>query len=179
MGKGKRSKTSKLVPEEIIEGKIFLIRGKKVMLDRDLADLYEVSTKALNQAVKRNIERFPDMFMFKLNKDEKNELVTFCDRFKLLKHSSSLPYAFTEQGVAMLSSVLKSQRAIQVNIQIMITFTRLREIILSHKDLQREIENMEKKYDHQFKVVFEAIKQLLTPPEVKPKKQIGFYRYND
>ncbi len=171
----KEAATSALVLQDRIEKKIFLSRGKKVMLDRDLAELYEVSTKALNQAVKRNIERFPDIFMFQLTKKEKDKLVTNCDRFKLLKHSSSLPYAFTEQGVAMLSSVLKSKRAIQVNIQIMITFTKIRELLATHKDLQRKIENMESKYDEQFKIVFEAIRQLLEPPlPEKPKGRIGF-----
>ncbi len=164
-----------VVLQERIEKKIFLSRGKKVMLDRDLAGLYEVSTKALNQAVKRNIERFPDIFMFQLTSKEKDELVTNCDRFKLLKHSSSLPYAFTEQGVAMLSSVLKSKRAIQVNIHIMITFTKIRELLATHKDLQRKIEDMESKYDEQFKIVFETISQLLEPPiPEKPKGRIGF-----
>jgi len=175
MKKRKEAKTSRLVPEESIEGKILLIRGKKVMLDRDLASLYEVSTKRLNEQVKRNKKRFPEDFMFQLTKEEKNELVANCDRFELLKHATTLPYVFTEQGVAMLSSVLKSERAILVNIQIMRTFTKLRVILMSHKDLQRKIEDMEKKYDHQFKVVFEAIKQLLTPPEKKPKRRIGFH----
>lgn len=107
---------SKLIPVEVIEKRIFLIRGCKVMIDRDLAELYLVKTMVLNQAVKRNMERFPEGFMFKLTAKEKNELITNCDRFAILKHSSFLPYAFTEQGVAMLSSVLKSRRAIQVNI---------------------------------------------------------------
>jgi hypothetical protein len=109
------------------------------MLDRDLADLYGVSTKALNQAVKRNGRRFPPDFMFQLSKEEKGELVTNCDRFKKLKHSSVLPRAFTEQGVAMLSSVLKSQRAIEVNIAIMRTFVRLREMLASHSELARKL----------------------------------------
>ena len=108
------------------------------MLDRDLAKLYKVSTKALNQAVKRNSEHFPNIFMIQLTCDEKKELVTNCDRLKLMRHSSKLPYVFTEQGVAMLSSVLKSKRAILVNIQIIVTFTRLREIMMNHKDLHRK-----------------------------------------
>lgn len=111
--------------------------------------------------------------MFQLTDEEKDKLVTKCDRFKLLKHSSSLPHAFTEQGVAMLSSILKSKTAIQVNIQIMITFTKLREIVLTHKDLQRKIDAMERKYDQQFKVVFDAMRKLLEPPP-KPKRVIGF-----
>jgi len=163
-----------IVPAEIIEQKILLLRGKKVMLDRDLATLYGVETKMFNRAVKRNIERFPDDFMFQLTKEEYNELLRY--QFGTLKrgqHSKYLPYAFTENGVAMLSSVLNSKRAIQVNIQIMRTFTKIRELIATHKDLQKKIEDMEKKYDHQFKVVFDAIKQLLAKPEPK-KKKIGF-----
>jgi hypothetical protein len=175
MGKKKKPAVVGLIPQETIEGKILLIRGKKVMLDRDLAVLYKVSTKALNQAVKRNIERFPDMFMFQLNNNEKNELVTICDRFEALKHSTSLPYAFSEQGVAMLSGVLKSERAIKVNIQIMITFTKLREIAATYKDIQRKIEAIEKKYDGQFKVVFTALKKLMDPSPAKPKRKIGFH----
>ncbi len=150
-----------VVPVEIIQNKIFLIRGHKVILDTDLAELYGVLTKRLNEQVKRNIRRFPGDFCFQLTDQEKNELVANCDRFKLLKHSTSNPYAFTEQGVAMLSSVLHSDRAIEVNIQIMRVFVRLKELMLSHKDLARKIEDLERKYDKQFVVVFEAIKQLL------------------
>ncbi len=163
---------SDLVPQEIIESKILLLRGKKVMLDRDLAVLYEVETRGLNKAVKRNIDRFPEDFMFQLTNDEFDNL-KFHFGTSSWGGTRKLPYAFTENGVAMLSSVLNSQRAIQVNIQIMRTFTRLREILLSHKDLQKKIEDMEKKYDAQFKVVFDAIKQLMIPPEPK-KKKIGF-----
>lgn len=167
-------KTGQIIPQEIIENKILSIRSKKVMLDKDLATLYKVETKMLNRAVKRNLERFPDDFMFRLSKEE----------FKNLKFhfgTSSwggqryLPYVFTENGVAMLSSVLNSKRAVQVNIQIMRTFTKLREMLLTHKDLRQKIEEIEKKYDYQFKVVFEAIKQLLEPPQ-KSKKKIGFLR---
>jgi phage regulator Rha-like protein len=163
---------SDLVPQEIIESKILLLRGKKVMLDRDLAVLYEVETRGLNKAVKRNIDRFPEDFMFQLTNDEFDNL-KFHFGTSSWGGTRKLPYAFTENGVAMLSSVLNSQRAIQVNIQIMRTFTRLREILLSHKDLQKKIEDMEKKYDHQFKVVFDAIRQLMAPPEPK-KRKIGF-----
>ena len=115
--------------------------------------------------------------MIQLTCDEKKELVTNCDRLKLMRHSSKLPYVFTEQGVAMLSSVLKSKRAILVNIQIIVTFTRLREIMMNHKDLHRKIESMERKYDHQFRVVFEAIKKMLEPPPVT-KRQIGFHSHD-
>ncbi len=146
------------------------------MLDRDLALLYEVETKALNQAVKRNISRFPEDFMFQLNKEEtaalsRSQFVTL-EKGRNIKY---LPHVFTEQGVAMLSSVLNSERAIQVNIQIMRTFTKLREMLLTHKELQKKIEHMERKYDHQFKIVFDAIKQLIAHPETGRKK-IGFRR---
>jgi hypothetical protein len=163
-----------LVPEEIIESKILLIRGKKVMLDRDLAVLYGVETKTLKQAVKRNPKRFPEDFMFELTQEELNNWRSQIVTSKADKMGLRYPtYAFTENGVAMLSSVLNSERAIIVNIQIMRTFTRLREIIASHKELARKLEAMEKKYDSQFKVVFEAIRQLMAPP-IKPKRKIGF-----
>ena len=163
-----------IVPAEIIEQKILLIRGKRVMLDKDLTALYGVETKVLNQAVKRNIKRFPDDFMFQLNWEEASELSR--SQFVTLKKGKNikyLPYAFTENGVAMLSSVLNSERAITVNIQIMRTFTRIREMLAANKDLARRLDELENKYDAQFKVVFDAIKQLLAKPEPK-KKKIGF-----
>jgi len=146
------------------------------MLDRDLAKLYEVETKVLNQAVKRNSERFPEDFMFQLAKEEmrnwKSQFVTSkSERMGLRKR----PFAFTENGVAMLSSVLHSRRAIQVNIQIMRTFTRLREMLLNHEDLRRKIEEMERKYDQQFQIVFKAIKELLGSYEKRSRKKIGFH----
>jgi len=163
------------IPQEVIANKIFLIRGQRVMLDRYLAGLYGVPTKVLNQAVKRNVKRFPDDFMFQLTKEEfkhwRSQFVTSnSDRMGLRR----APYAFTEQGIAMLSSVLNSERAIMANIQIMRTFVKIKEMIMTHKDLQRKIEGMEKKYDGQFRVVFEAIKQLIKE-EQKPKKTIGFH----
>ncbi|NQU16922.1 MAG: ORF6N domain-containing protein [Candidatus Saganbacteria bacterium] len=163
------------MPIERIENKIFVIRKHKIMIDRDLAELYQVSTKALNQAVKRNKNRFPKEFMFRLAKEEKNELVTNCDRLAMLKHSSVLPYVFTEHGVAMLSSVLNSKRAIKINILIMKTFIKLRELISSHKDILQKIDSLEKKYDGQFRLVFDAIRNLMLPPE-KSKRKIGFLR---
>jgi len=166
-----------LISLEVIEQKILMIRGHRVMLDRDLAGLYEVSTKALNQAVKRNLESFPDDFMFCLSEAEKKEVVTICDHLAVIKYSSQLPYAFTEQGVAMLSSVLKSKRARQVNIQIMRAFVKLRQLLNSHRDLARKLEELEKKYDAQFKSVFDAIKMLMAPPpETDPghRKITGF-----
>lgn len=164
-----------LVPMERIESKIFLIRGEKVMLNRDLADLYGVTTGNLNKAVKRNLERFPEDFMFQLNKEEYDSLRFQFGILKRGEHSKYLPYAFTEQGVAMLSSVLNSKRAILVNIQIMRAFTKLRKMLASHEDLRRKVEAMEKKYDAQFKVVFDAIKSLMSPL-TKEQKKIGFVR---
>ena len=162
-----------LIPQEIIEGRIFILRGKKVMLDWDLGALYQVPTKRLNEQVKRNRRRFPPDFMFRLGAEEMSELVAKCDRFARMKHSSSRPYAFTENGVAMLSSVLNSERAIDVNIQIMRTFTKIRELLGTHADLRRRLEEMETKYDYQFKAVFDAIKSLISGPD-KNAKRIGF-----
>ena len=165
-----------VVPQQLIENKILIVRGKKVMLDRDLAMLYGVETRALNQAVRRNMKRFPEDFMFRLTAGEmkiwKSQIVISNKEKMGLRRR---PYAFTENGVAMLSSVLNSDRAITVNIQIMRTFTKLREMLSTHKKLQQKIEKMEKKYDHQFKIVFDAIKELIESPQ-KPRKRIGFLR---
>jgi hypothetical protein len=160
-----------LVPVELVEKKILMIRGEKVILDRDLAELYSVETRVLNQAVTRNRKRFPEDFMFPLTREEIRNISQIVISSKI-KHSKNV-FAFTEQGVAMLSSVLNSDRAIEVNIQIMRAFVKLREMIASHADLARKLEALEKKYDDNFKVVFEAIRALMTPPE-KPKKKIGF-----
>ena len=165
---------STLIPIERVEQAIYLIRGQKVMLDRDLAALYGVETKVLNQAVKRNATRFPEDFMFRLSSEEKNELVTICDRFETLKHSTAFPFAFTEQGVAMLSGVLKSDRAIEVNIAIMRTFVKLRQMLESNEELSRRLEELESKYDDQFRMVFDAIRELMIPPEPE-KRPIGFH----
>ncbi|MFH1561909.1 MAG: ORF6N domain-containing protein [Nitrospirota bacterium] len=167
-----------LILQETIEQKIFLIRGHKVMIDRDLAELYGVETKYLNRQVKRNIERFPEEFMFNLTTEEKNELVTICHRFRTMKHSSALPFAFTEHGVAMLASVLKSERAIKISISIIKAFVKLREIISTHKEFVyklNELEGKTEKHDTQIQAIFEAIRQLMTPTE-KPKRRIGFYK---
>ncbi|OGW22591.1 MAG: DNA-binding protein [Nitrospirae bacterium GWA2_46_11] len=163
---------SSMIPQQIIESKILLLRGKKVMLDKDLAVLYGVETRDLNKAVKRNIDRFPEDFMFQLSDEEFKNLI-FHFGTSSWGGTRKLPYAFTGNGVAMLSSVLNSKRAIHVNIQIMRTFTRIREMLISNTELARKIEALEKKYDSQFKVVFDAIRQLMTPPETK-KKKIGF-----
>jgi hypothetical protein len=163
-----------LIPAEVIERRIFLIRGEKVMIDRDLAQLYGVETKVLNQAVRRNKDRFPDNFMFQLTKQERDEVVTICDHLSDLKFSYQMPYAFTEQGVAMLSSVLRSKRAIQVNIQIMNTFVALRRMLADNKALAQRLDELERKYDAQFKVVFDALRKLIAPPD-PPKRPIGFH----
>lgn len=159
-------------PAEVIEKRIFLIRCHKVMLDFHLAPLYGVSTKRLKEQVRRNLARFPSDFMFQLTPEEfdilRSQIAT--SSWGGRRYS---PYAFTEQGVAMLSSVLNSERAIQVNIEIMRAFVKLREILSTHKELARKLEELERKYDTQFKIVFEAIRQLMKPPE-KPKRKIGF-----
>jgi hypothetical protein len=162
------------IPQERIERRILLIRGQKVMLDADLAELYNVDTKVLNQAVKRNLERFPRDFMFRL---AKKELAGLRSQFVTSNEGRggrrSSPYAFTEQGVAMLSSVLHSPRAVKVNIAIMRAFVKLREILASHRQLARKLEEMESRYDSQFSAVFNAIRELMEPP-VKPRRRIGF-----
>jgi len=164
-----------LIPQERIQDRIYLIRGQKVMVDSDLAGLYGVETKVLNQAVRRNIKRFPEDFMFQLTKEESNSLRSQFVTLKRGQHSKYLPYAFTENGVAMLSSVLNSARAIQVNIQIMRTFTRLRELLATHKDLRQKVEQMEKRLDQLPRVIFHIIRSLLAPKtKVKRIGKIGF-----
>ena len=177
---------SDAITAEIIAARIIELRDKKVMIDRDLAKLYGVKVKRLNEQVKRNIKRFPDDFMFQVTKEESDSLRSHLaasnsrSQIATLKQGKNikyLPYVFTEQGVAMLSSVLNSERAIQVNILIMRAFTKLREILLTHKDLAIKIETLERKYaehDQTIKTIFGAIKQLLEPPPVKPKPRIGF-----
>jgi hypothetical protein len=160
------------IPVERIEKAILLIRGEKIILDSTLAEMYGVETKQLKRAVRRNINRFPSDFMFELTKEEFDGL-----RYQFGTSNRGgaryRPMAFTEQGVAMLSSILNSNRAIEVNILIMRAFVRLRGMISTHKELLRKLEDMEKKYDEQFQVVFEAIRQLMTPPE-RERKKIGF-----
>ena len=159
---------------EFIESKIFLIRGQKVMLSGHLAELYEVEPRSLVQAVKRNIERFPEDFMFQLNPEEfaslKSQIVT--SSWGGVRRAA--PYAFTEQGVSMLSSVLRSARAIHVNIEIIRAFVRLRQMLASNVELSRKLATLEKKYDIQFKAVFDAIRELMAPLEPKKKRPIGF-----
>lgn len=209
-----KAKSLPIIPEDRIVGKIYLIRGEKVMFDRDLAALYGVKVRTLNQAVRRNIKRFPDDFMFQLNKQESDLFLRFQNgtsnsdstfsRFQfgtlnenlksqivtskkaessrsqivILKRGSNIkyfPFVFTEQGIAMLSSVLHSDRAIQVNIQIMRTFTQMRKMLISHKELREKIEKMERKYDGNFRVIFDVIKRLLkSDPKDSELKIIGF-----
>jgi len=162
-----------LVPIELIASKIYLIRDIKVMLDKDLAELYGVETKLLKQAVRRNIDRFPSDFMFELTKGENQSLRSQNVTLKRGQHSKYLPFAFTEHGVLMLSTVLNSERAVQVNIQIMRTFTKLREALLDNKDLRKELEELKQVSEERFRIVFETLDQLLTI-ESKPKKKIGY-----
>ena len=166
-----------LVPGAAIEQKIFLIRGKRVMIDRDLAELYDVETKYLNRQVRRNKERFPEDFMFQLMPNERDELVTNWHRFESMKHSSVLPYAFTEHGVAMLASVLNSGIAVKISIVIIKTFVKLREVLSTHKELTYklvELEHKIEKHDEDIQAIFEAIRNLMAPPPIRPKPQIGF-----
>lgn len=178
-----------LIVSEIIEQKIYLIRGQKVMLDRDLAMLYGVPTKRLNEAARRNKKRFPDDFAFRLTWEENNRLrsqiATLTENLKSQIVTSNQkntdiyrPYAFTEQGVAMLSSVLNSDRAIQVNIQIIRTFIKLRKLLATHADLLKKIEAIERGYDRQFRIVFEILKELREEPKKKIKR-IGFQPKNE
>ena len=164
---------------QVIQNKICEVREQKVMLDFDLAQLYEVENRALKQAVKRNIERFPPDFMFQLSKKEWNEVITNCDNLpENLKFSPATPFAFTEQGVAMLSSILRSKKAIDVNISIMRAFVLVRRYALSHKDLTEKLKELEEKYDKQFNDVYEAINYLLQKDkqeiEWKERRRIGF-----
>ena len=163
---------------QAIEPRILLLRGQRVMLDSDLADLYQVEVKALNQAVRRNPARFPADFMFRLTWDEaersRSQIVTLKGVSGRGRNIKYLPYAFTEQGVAMLSSVLKSERAVQVNVEIMRAFVRLRGLIGENRELARRLDELESRYDRQFKVVFDAIRELMVPPPAAPKRRIGF-----
>lgn len=161
------------IPAERIESRIYLLRGHKVMLSPDLAELYGVEPRALVQAVKRNLERFPADFMFQLSDQEFENLKSQIVISSWGGLRRATPYAFTEQGVAMLSSVLRSKRAVMVNVEIMRAFVRLRQMLSAHADLARKLAALEKKYDAQFKVVFDAIRELMTPPAGK-KRPIGF-----
>ncbi len=168
------------VPVEVVAHRILLIRGEKVMLDADLAELYGVPTKALNQAVKRNIDRFPDDFMFQLSKSEKDEVVTNCDHLASLKFSRTLPFAFTEHGALMLGNVLKSGRAIEISLLVVRTFVQLRQMLSTHKDLAAKLEALERKvgsHDQAIAGLIDAIRQLMVPP-ASSKRPIGFITGN-
>jgi len=157
-----------------VEGLIYLIRGERVILDQNLAELYGVDTKVLVQAVHRNIKRFPTDFMFQLSNREFSALRSQIVTSKGRGGRRTAPYAFTEHGVAMLSSVLRTERAVEVNIQIVRTFVRLRRIIQSYSELAEKLSSIEQKYDAQFKVVFDAIRQIMGDAKIPPKQQIGF-----
>jgi hypothetical protein len=169
---------------QTIQSRIYEIRSQKVMLDFDLAEMYEVETRVLKQAVRRNAYRFPEDFMFELTKKEWQELITICDNLpEGIKFSPASPFAFTEQGVAMLSSVLKSKKAVEVNIAIIRTFVLVRQYALSHKDLTKKLKKLERKYNKQFKDVYEALNYLLKKDkqeiEQRERKRIGFKRNNE
>ena len=174
------SENISLIPMERIERAILFIRGEKVMLDRDLAEIYGVETKALNRAVKRNASRFPSDFMFQLTaKEAANLRCQFGTSSFQYGGRRYLPYAFTEHGALMLANVLNSERAAQTSVQVVRVFVRLRQMLSSNAELARKLESLEKKYDAQFKVVFDAIRQLMSPP-AKPKREIGFHaKYDD
>ena len=160
---------------EEVAPRILRIRGQNVILDMDLAALYGTSTKAFNQAVKRNAGRFPGEFMFRLTDAEKQEVVTNCDHLRRLKYSPTLPHAFTEYGAIMAANVLNSSRAVEVSVIVVRTFIKLRQLLATHADLARKLDTLEQRYDAQFKVVFDAIRQLMAPEPTRRGK-IGFRR---
>lgn len=167
------SKGLAIIPSERIENTILVLRGEKVILDADLALLYGTTTKRLNEQVKRNLDRFPDDFMFQLSETEKAEVVANCDHLKKLKFSANRPRAFTEHGVIMVANVLNNKRAIHTSVQIVRAFVKLRQVLSSNAELRRKLSELEGRYDEQFKVVFKAIRQLITSPPTKTKP-IGF-----
>jgi hypothetical protein len=171
------TKSGAIVPIERVDSRILLLRGHRVMLDADLAEVYGTTTKALNQAVKRNRERFPAEFMFQLNRREKEDVVTNCDHLRKLKYSPNLPFAFTEHGAVMLASVLNSPIAVQASIAVVRAFIRLREILAAHKELAHKLDQLEERieeHDEEITAIFEAIRELMQPAE-KPGKRIGFH----
>jgi len=175
MGRARKEEsTMELIAVHRIERSILWIRAQRVMLDADLALLYGVPTKVLNQAVRRNRERFPKDFMFRLTRKEKAKVVTDCDHLARMKFSATLPQAFTEHGAIMLASVLNSPKAIEVSLQVVRTFVRLREILTSHAELSRRLDEMEKRHDRRFTQVFAALRELLEAPVPPAQKRIGF-----
>jgi len=172
-----KSEGGLIIPDQIVMSKILLIRGKKVVIDRDLAELYGVNTKRLNEQVKRNAKRFPEDFMYQLTEKEKAEVVANCDHLKNLKYSPQLPYVFTEHGAVMLASILNSDRAIEVNIQIVRIFTKMREMIMTNQDILLKLEKLESKvteHDGDIQEVFKYLKQMLIPAEQVNRRRIGF-----
>jgi phage regulator Rha-like protein len=164
---------TKIIPLERIQDRILLIHGHKVMIDADIAELYGVTTKRLNEQVKRNRERFPEDFMFQLDREEKAEVVANCDHLSRLRFSATLPFVFTEHGAIMVANVLNSKRAVEMSVYVVRAFIKLREILTTHKDLANKLQRLEKKYDNQFKVVFDALRDLMAPPKSELRK-IGF-----
>ena len=171
MGSATRTASTPVRP---LEARIILVRGERVMIDADLAAVYGVPTKALNQAVKRNPRRFPADFAFRLSAAEKSEVVTNCDHLARLRFASARPYAFTEHGAIMAANVLNSRRAVELSVEVVRAFARLREMVASHKDLAKRLNELESRYDRQFKAVFDAIRELMRPPDPKTKRKIGF-----
>jgi ORF6N domain len=161
-------------PLEKITARVLCIRSQRVLMDADLAELYGVTTKVLNQAVKRNLIRFPEDFMFQLTAIEKAELVTNCDHLANMRFSRTLPYAFTEHGAIQAANVLNSRQAIESGVHVVRAFVRLRQMLISNADLARKLAALEMKYDSEFKIVFAAIRELMMPPEPKKKRPIGF-----
>jgi hypothetical protein len=167
-----------LIQADVLQQRILFIRGQKVMIDSDLAEVYNVSTKALNQAVKRNSDRFPADFMFQLTQAEKDRVVTDCDHLKKLKFAASLPYAFTEHGAIMIAAVLNSPVAVAASIQVVRAFVSLRKMLASNVELARKLATLERKYDTQFRVVFDTIREMMESPLSK-KRKIGFNRVEE
>lgn len=170
------------ISSDVLAGRIFLIRGQKVMIDRDLAQLYGVETKYLNRQVKRNLKRFPSEFMFQLTRQEKEDVVTIWHHLKAIKFSHTRPFVFTEHGVAMLATVLNSERAVAVSINIIKAFIKLREMIVSHKLLGEKLEDLERKvgkHGREIKIILDAIRQMMAPPPEKPKNPIGFHPHRE
>lgn len=166
-----------LIPLERIQGSILNIRGQKVMIDRDLAKLYGVETRRLNEQVKRNIDRFPNDFMFQLSKEEKDEVVANCDHLLSLKFSKTNPYAFTEHGAIMLASILNTTLAVETSILVVRAFIQLRKLLSTNEEVARKINELEQRYDSKFSVVFKALKQLIDKPNPE-RRQIGFLKKN-
>jgi hypothetical protein len=162
------------IPDEVIINKIYVIRDQKVMLDKDLAEIYNVQTKRLKEQVRRNIDRFPASFMFELTKEKKNQLVANCDHLKKLKFSPVLPKVFTEHGILMLSSVLNSELAVKMSVQIIETFVQLRKLANNYDDIMHKINEMESRNNEQFSEIYEVLQRLFSKPKEQARKEIGY-----